>query len=112
MSSEVFKAAFVLRLRTSGFGCRVPVLWNLSRPSVRATRCSLLCFRRQGQAEYRNLSLASNVDNSFVRIRQIERLAVFAAIDLGVRSPGFVGIAAGLLDRIGGIKPALQMPAA
>src|ERR1700691_1777791 len=37
---------------------------------------------------------------------------MFAAVDFRVRSPGFLGIAAGALHHIGGIEPALQMSAA
>src|SRR5580658_420262 len=37
---------------------------------------------------------------------------MFAAVDLGVRSPGFFGVAAGLLDDVGRVEPAFQMAAA
>src|ERR1051325_7509695 len=37
---------------------------------------------------------------------------MLAAIHFGVRSPGFFGVAAGLLQHVSGIKPALQVPPA
>lgn len=45
-------------------------------------------------------------------MRQVKRLAMLTSIYLRVRSPGFFRVAAGLLDHVGGIKPALQMSAA
>ena len=37
---------------------------------------------------------------------------MFAAIDFGIRSPGLLGIATGLLDHVRGVEPALQVSAA
>ncbi len=47
-----------------------------------------------------------------VRIGQIKRFAVFAAIDFGVSSPGFFCVAASLFDHVGGVEPALQVSTA
>src|SRR6202046_3797327 len=68
-----------------------------------------LIFRRQGQPEHRNHSLAGDIDFRFLGIRQVKRLAVLAAVDFSIRSPGFFGVAASLLDHVLRIKPALQM---
>jgi hypothetical protein len=72
-----------------------------------------LLLGRDCQAEYRGLSLASHIQpaNS-VRVGQVERLAVLAAIDFRIRSPGLFGITASLLEHIRGVEPALQMSAA
>jgi len=81
--------------------------------SVLGTRYSqLLLFRRQGQPEHRNHSLPGNIHLGFRWIRQIKRLAVFAAVDFRIPSPGFFGVAAGLLDHVSPVGPALQMAAA
>ena len=37
---------------------------------------------------------------------------MFAAIDFGIRSPGLLGIATGLLDDVSAVEPALQVSAA
>jgi hypothetical protein len=71
-----------------------------------------LFLRRQGQPENRNHSLAGDIHFRFRRIRQIERLAMFAAINFGIRPPGLFGVAASLLDHIFRVEPALQMSAA
>ena len=47
-----------------------------------------------------------------VRIGQIKSLAMLAAIYFRIRSPGLLRVAAGLLDNIGCVEPALEMPAA
>jgi hypothetical protein len=73
---------------------------------------SLLLFRGQRQAKNRNHSLPRHINFGFFGIRQIQRLAMLAAVDLGVGSPRFFRVAAGLLDDVAGIKPALQMTAA
>jgi len=73
---------------------------------------SRLVLRRQRQPEHRNLSLSGDVHHCFGGIRQIERLAVLAAIDFGIAAPGFFRVAAGLFQHIGGVEPALQMAAA
>src|SRR5690349_23174474 len=72
-----------------------------------------LLLGRDCQAEHRGLSLASHIQpaNS-VRVGQVERLAVFAAINLRIRPPGLFGVTAGLLEHIRGVEPALQMSAA
>ncbi len=72
----------------------------------------LLRLRRQRQPEHRNHPLPGDVHLGFLGIRQIERLAMLAAVDFGIRSPGLFGIAARLLDYIFGVEPALQMPTA
>src|SRR6202167_2948551 len=69
-------------------------------------------FRRQSQPKHRNHSLPRHIHFRFRRIRQIERLAMLAAVDLGVRPPRFFHVAASLLDHILGIEPALQVSAA
>ena len=72
-----------------------------------------LLFGRHGQAEHRGLSLASHIQPaSSVRIGQVERLAMLAAINFRIRPPGLFGIAASLLEHIRGVEPALQMSAA
>ena len=71
----------------------------------------LFIFRRQCQPEHRNHSLPGDIDFRFLGIRQIKRLAVLAAVDFCVRSPGFFRVAAGLLDHVLRVKPALQMSA-
>ena len=45
-------------------------------------------------------------------MRQVKRLAMLAAIHFRTGSPGFLGVAAGLLYNVGGIKPALEMASA
>ena len=72
----------------------------------------LLRLRWQRQPEHRNHSLPGDVHLGFLGIRQIERLAVFAAVDFGIRPPGFFSVAARLLDYIFGVEPAFQMTAA
>src|ERR1700758_1390148 len=73
----------------------------------------LLFFWRNGQPKYRKLTFTSYVGAArALRIGQVERPANFAAIDLRIATPGFLDAAAFLLERIGGVKPALQMATA
>src|ERR1700758_751293 len=73
----------------------------------------LLFFWRNGQPKYRKLTFTSYVGAArALRIGQVERPANFAAIDLRIATPGFFDAAAFLLERIGGVEPALQMAAA
>src|SRR5450432_1388976 len=80
--------------------------------------CSLLTARtllrlwRQRQSEHRNHSLPRHIHLRFSGSRQIQRLAVFAAVDFGLRSPGFLHVAALALDGVGHVGPELQMAAA
>src|SRR5215471_8423935 len=74
---------------------------------------SPLALPRHGESEYRNLSLARDVDSADIRIvGQVESFAVLAAIDLSFRSPGFLHVAARLLLNVIGVVPALQVAAA
>src|SRR6266853_6097818 len=72
------------------------------------TRCFIL--RRQCQPKPRNPPAPRHVHFGIRGIRQIQRLAMLAPVDLGIRTPGFFRIAASLFDDILGIEPALQMP--
>src|ERR1700758_5458008 len=73
----------------------------------------LLFFWRNGQPKYRKLTFTSYVGAArALRIGQVERPANFAAIDLRIATPRFFDAAALLLERIGGVKPALQMATA
>src|ERR1700730_11354961 len=100
MSSEVF-------IEVAGTSTQYPV------PSQPGCLCALgtrywvlFLLRRQSQAEDRNHSRAGDVHFRFRGIRQIERLAMLAAIHFGVRSPGFFNIAAGLFDHVSPVGPA------
>ena len=88
----------------------LPTLKSDSSPLI--AHRSLLLFRRQRQSEHGNHSLAGNVDLGFVGIGQVERLAIFAAIDFGVRSPSLLDVAALALNHVLRIEPAFQMAAA
>jgi hypothetical protein len=73
----------------------------------------LLFFRRNGQPKYRKLTFTSYVGAArALRIGQVQRPANFAAINLRIATPRFFDAAAFLLERIGGVKPALQMATA
>src|ERR1039458_3652212 len=81
-----------------------------SSGSVLGTGYSVLfLLRRQRQSEHRNHPLPGDIHLGLCGIRQVERLAMLAAVDLGIRSPGFFGVATGLLDHVGRVEPALQM---
>jgi hypothetical protein len=80
-------------------------------PPLLAAR-SLFFFRRQRQSEHRDHSLPGDVHLRLFGTRQIERLAIFATVNLGVFSPRFFRIATSPLHHVGGIEPALQMTAA
>src|SRR5664279_540626 len=72
----------------------------------------LLFLGRNRQSEDRDLTCPGDVDPPRIfRTGQVERLAEFAAIDFGVRSPCFLHAAALLFDHVGGVEPALQMSA-
>src|SRR5215471_9857788 len=72
----------------------------------------LLFFRRHRQTKDRKLPDTTNVHATrFCRIRQVERLAEFAAIHFRVDSPCLLGTAAFLFEHVGGVIPALQVPA-
>src|SRR6266853_7026929 len=73
----------------------------------------LFFFRGNNKTENRILPGARDVHPTRIfGIRQIERLTKFAAINFGVRSPGFRHITAFLFEHVGGVEPALQMSAA
>src|SRR5208337_109000 len=72
----------------------------------------LALLRRQRQAKHRNLPLPSYIHHRFPGVRQVQSLAMLAAVDLSIQSPGLFHIPAILLDQIHAIKPALQMAAA
>jgi hypothetical protein len=72
-----------------------------------------LLFRRNCQPKNRNLPRPRHIQTTrFFRIRQIKCLAMFAAIDFGIASPSLLHIPASLLQHIGRIEPAFEMPAA
>jgi hypothetical protein len=85
---------------------------RLAHCSPLIAHCSLLLLWRQCQAEYRNHSFARDVHFALPGSRQVERLAVFAAIDFGLRSPGLLHISTIPLDRVGHVEPELQVAAA
>ena len=88
-------------------------LTRLSNPLPTARSSPLvagsLFLRRQRQPEDGNHSLPGDIDFRFIRIRQVERLTMLAAIHFGIRPPGFFCIAACLLDHVRGVEPALQV---
>ena len=72
-----------------------------------------LLLRRHRQPENRNLPRPRDIQPSrLFRIRQIKCLAMFAAIDFGIASPSLLHIPASLLEHIGCVEPAFEMPAA
>src|SRR5206468_6953104 len=72
-----------------------------------------LLFRGHGQTEHRYLPPAGDVLAArIVGARQIDRLAMLAAVDLGMLAIGFLHVAAILLDDVGHIEPALQVTTA
>src|ERR1700758_2351871 len=74
---------------------------------------SLPVLRRERQSKYRNLALPRNIDAPYViGVGQVQSLAIFAAIYLGLRSPGFGNVAAFLLENVRHVVPALEMSAA
>jgi len=79
---------------------------------VTALDLSLL-FRRHRQPKNRNLPRPRHIQSTrLFRIRQIKCLAMFAAIDFGIASPSLLHIPASLLEHIGCVEPAFEMPAA
>jgi len=73
----------------------------------------LLSLRRHRQPENRNLPRPGHIQTTrLLRIWQIKRLAMLAAINFRIAPPSLLYIAASLLEHIGGIEPALEMPAA
>src|SRR5260370_30053087 len=73
---------------------------------------ALFFFRRQSQTEHGNPAFPGNIDFRVFRTGQIQRLAMFAAVDFGVPAPSFLGVATGPLTHIRSVEPALQMSAA
>src|SRR5947209_4237692 len=73
---------------------------------------SLFLLRRNRQTKHRELALPSDVQADFIRIGQIQRLAMFTAINFGVFAPRLLHVAAVLFFDIAGVKPALQVTAA
>src|SRR5690242_5849767 len=68
---------------------------------------------RKRQAESRNHAATGHVETARVlRIRQIYSLAMLAAVDLGIGPVHLLHIATGLLQHVGHVVPALQVPAA
>jgi hypothetical protein len=71
----------------------------------------VLLLRRHCQPENRNLSRPRHIQTTrLLRIRQIKRLAMFAAIDFGIAPPRLLHIPARLLEHIGCVEPAFEMP--
>jgi hypothetical protein len=80
---------------------------------VNAVDLPLLTLGRHRQPENRNLPRPRHIQTTrLLRIRQIKRLTMFAAIHFCIAPPGLLHIAASLLQRVGGVKPALEMPSA
>src|ERR1039457_3354186 len=111
MSSEVSTA----NAGTPPASCRdraCPVLLAARNAAGRVLRF-LFFLRRNRQPKNRKLALSRYVHPTRIfGTRQVERLAKFAAIHFGVRSPRFLHAAALLLKHIGGVEPAFQMSAA
>src|SRR3954468_852813 len=80
--------------------------------SFLTAHCLLLLFRRKRQSKHRNHALPCHIDLRLSRIRKVQGLAVFAAIDLRVAAPGLFRISASLLQNVFAIEPALQVSAA
>jgi hypothetical protein len=74
--------------------------------------CALLLFRRQGQPKHRNHSLSGHIDLGLRRLRQVQCLAMLAAVDLGIRTPRLLRVPASPLQYVNGIEPPLQVPTA
>ena len=71
----------------------------------------LFFFRWNGQTKHRELPYAADVHSTCVfRVRQIKRLAKFAAIDFRIGSPRFLHASALSLEHIGRIEPAFKWP--
>lgn len=69
-------------------------------------------FWREGQSKYRDTPPSGDVQPAWIlRIRQVKRLAMFAAIDFGVAPPSLFDITTLPLQHIGQVKPPFQMPA-
>jgi hypothetical protein len=88
----------------------------MALPLAGRTRVSaphLLTLSRYRQAKNGKLPRSRHIHSiGFVWIRQVERLAVLAAIYFRLVTPSLPHIAAGLLDDIVVIKPMLKMSAA
>ena len=110
MGKKLLAFGFWLLALSSWLGA-LPNRFKLRAKSQEPKAFSLL-FRRQRQPEDGYHALARDVGRGLPRRGQVERLAMFAAIDLSLRSPGFFSIAAGLLDYVLAVEPALQMAAA
>src|SRR5215467_1054375 len=81
--------------------------------SPKSILCLLLFLRRNGQAEHGKLPGSGDVHPTRILwIGQVQRMAEFAAIDFPVWAPGFLDVPALPLEHIGGVEPALQVPAA
>ena len=82
-------------------------------PLPARTRVSLLAFAGNGQAKNRKLPRPGYIHAvRFIRIRQVECLAVLTPINFRLISPGLTHVAAGLFDDVVGVKPMFKMPAA
>ena len=72
-----------------------------------------LSFRGQRQSKHRDLPLPGNIHPAQIfRVGQVQSLAIFAAIDLGILTPGLLYVATSLLDNVCHVVPALEMAAA
>src|SRR5579862_4707431 len=70
-------------------------------------------FPRYRQPEHRGLSGSGNIQSAGrLRIGQVQRLTMLAAINLGIGAPVFFYITARLLNNVCGVKPPFEMPAA
>jgi hypothetical protein len=82
-----------------------------TRPSQPLKAVSFL-FRWQRQPEHRNHALSRYVHFLFYGIGQVQGLTMLAAINFGVRPPGFFHVTTGLFEHVDPVRPALQMAAA
>src|SRR5581483_22042 len=74
---------------------------------------ALLFFAGDGQAEHRYHPTPGDVQTArILRVGQVERPAVLAAVDFRVAPVGFFHVTALLFQHVGSVKPALQVSAA
>src|SRR5579862_202492 len=108
MRSEVF----IRKLQAVSYALRAILDPQLdARSSWPQTGRSLL-FRRQRQSEHGFHALARHVHFGVDGIRQIQSLAMLAAVNFRVASPGFFRVAASFFNHVFRIEPAFQMAAA
>src|SRR5437588_1703493 len=108
MRSEVFTCWIAER-----FSIAVLLILPIRLQRLKCVASLFAVLGRNRQPEHRNLPLSCHIDALHVfRVGQVQGLAIFAAIDFGVRSPGFGYVATFLLEHVSHVEPALEMPAA